>query len=124
VLRSPCREEFTRISFYRERGYRDNVHRTGAMASVVAIDSSYASTAADVRARIPEIAQFPMAPEESLRLRVFVDRSVVEVFVNGIQCLAVRVYPEREDSIGVSMRAQGSECELRSLDVWQMDGIY
>ena len=76
-----------------------------------------------VAARL-EIAQFPMAPEESLRLRVFVDRSVVEVFVNGIQCLAVRVYPEREDSIGVSMRAQGSECELRSLDVWQMDGIY
>lgn len=124
VLRSPGREEFTRIAFYRERGYRDNVHMTGAMASVLTIDNSYSSTAADVRARIPEIVQFPMAPDELLRLRVFVDRSVVEVFVNGIQCLAVRVYPEREDSVGVSLRSQGNESELRSLDVWQMANIY
>ena len=28
VLCSPGREEFTRIAFYRDRGYRDNVLRT------------------------------------------------------------------------------------------------
>jgi beta-fructofuranosidase len=124
VLRSPGREEFTRIAFYRARGYRDTVHRTGAIASVITVDNSYSSTAADVRARIPEIAQFSMEPDEPLRLRVFVDRSVVEVFVNGRQCLAVRVYPEREDSLGVSLRSQGNESELRSLEVWQMANIY
>jgi beta-fructofuranosidase len=31
----------------------------------------------------------------------------VEVFVNGKQALAVRVYPSRDDSIGVSLRSQG-----------------
>lgn len=123
VLRSPGREEFTRIAFYRERGYRGE-YRTTPKASVIAIDSAYSSTAADVRARIPEIAQFPMAPEEHLKLRVFVDRSVVEVFANGVQCLSVRVYPEREESVGVSVRSQGSDCELRLLDVWQMNSIY
>ena len=124
VLRSPGREEFTRIAFYPGRGYRDQVYRTGKMASVITLDSSYASTAADVRSRLPETAQFPLGEGESLKLRVFVDRSVVEVFANGIQCVAVRVYPERSDSLGVSLRSQGSESELQSLDVWQMADIY
>ena len=38
---------------------------------------------------------------ESLKLRVFIDRSVVEVFANDRQCLTKRIYPSREDSIGV-----------------------
>ena len=55
---------------------------------------------------------------------MFVDRSVVEVFVNGRQCLAERVYPERGDSLGVSLRAQGAPAVLESLDAWQLDSIY
>ena len=124
VLRAPGREEFARIAFYRDRGFRDQVKRSGINASVIALDSSYSSTAPDVRSRLPEIAQVQLDADEPLRLRVFVDRSVVEVFVNGRQCLAARVYPEREDSIGVSLRSQGSESELRSLDAWQMSSIY
>ena len=65
-----------------------------------------------------------LEPDEPLKLRVFVDRSVVEVFVNGKQCLAVRVYPGRADSVGVSLRAQGRDAVLRSLDAWQMRSIY
>jgi beta-fructofuranosidase len=59
-----------------------------------------------------------------LTLRIFVDKSVVEVFVNGKQCVAVRVYPERTDSVGVSLRAQGKDAVLQALDVWQMATIY
>ena len=49
---------------------------------------------------------------------------VVEVFVNGKQCVAVRVYPGRKDSVGVSLRAQGRDAVLTSLDAWQMKSIY
>jgi beta-fructofuranosidase len=59
-----------------------------------------------------------------LTLRVFVDKSVVEVFVNGKQCVAVRVYPERADSVRVSLRAQGRDVGLLTLDFWQMANIY
>jgi beta-fructofuranosidase len=55
---------------------------------------------------------------------VFVDKSVVEVFANGKQCVAMRVYPGREDSVGVSLRAQGDDAELKSLNAWQMENIY
>ena len=74
--------------------------------------------------RAPETAPVYLEPDEPLRLRVFIDKSVVEVFVNGRQCLALRVYPGRADSIGVSLRAQGRDAELKSLDAWQMKSIY
>jgi beta-fructofuranosidase len=116
VLRSPNKEEYTRIAFFRDRGFRGQ--------SLITIDSSYSSISPDVRSRAPETASLAFGREETLKLRVFIDRSVVEVFVNGKQCLALRVYPEREDSVGVSLRSQGQEAELRSLDAWQMRNIY
>jgi beta-fructofuranosidase len=132
VLRSPDRSEYTRIAFYGERGYRDWDRFTGRepdelqriVYSRISIDTSYSSTLPDALSRAPETAPVLLDPEEPLRLRVFVDRSVVEVYVNGKQCLAVRVYPGRADSMGVSLRSQGKDTVLRSLDAWQMDSIY
>jgi len=124
VLRSPGREEFTRIAFYRDRGYRDNVHRRRHVQSLVTLDTSYSSSAADVRSRAPETAGVWLGADEPLELRVFVDRSIVEVFVNGRQCVAARVYPERRDSTGISLRSQGGTSDLASLSVWEMASIY
>ena len=116
VLRSPNREEFTRIAFFKNRGYRGK--------SLITIDSSYSSLLPDVRSRAPETAPISIGRDETLKLRVFIDRSVVEVFANGRQCVALRVYPGRKDSLGVSLRAQGRDAELKSLDAWQMENIY
>ena len=131
VLRSAGKEEYTRIVIYRERGYRrwerysgwekDKLRR--ATDSLITIDSSYSSELRDVLSRAPETAPFYLEPDEPLKLRVFLDKSVVEVFVNGKQCVAMRVYPGREDSTGVSLRAQGQDAELISLDAWQMRSI-
>ncbi len=129
VLRSPDKEEYTRILFYQDRGNRHREWgrldpRAKKVDSVLTIDASLASTLPNIRTRPPESASFYMAPNEPLELRVFVDRSVVEVFVNGKQCVAMRVYPGREDSLGVSLRSQGADAELHSLDAWQMANIY
>ena len=62
--------------------------------------------------------------DEPLKLRIFIDRSLVEVFANGRQYLAMRVYPGRKDSLGVSLRAQGQDAVLNSLDAWQMKSIW
>ena len=61
---------------------------------------------------------------EPLRLRVFVDRSIVEVCANGRQCLTLRAYPEREDSTGVSVFARGGVAKLMSLSSWQMRSVW
>jgi beta-fructofuranosidase len=49
---------------------------------------------------------------------------VVEVFANRKLYLAMRVYPSRPDSTGVSLRAQGQEAILTRLDAWQMPSIW
>ena len=123
VFRSPNKEEFTRIAFFRERGLR-NLTGRNVRDSLLTIDSSYSSVAPDVRSRAPETGAVPIMGDETLKLRVFVDKSVVEVFANGRQCVAMRVYPDREDSVGVSLRSQGQDSQLVSLDAWQMKNIY
>jgi sucrose-6-phosphate hydrolase SacC (GH32 family) len=124
VLRSPNKEEFTRIALFKDRGYRTRWMSPSRQLSVVSLDSSYSSTLEDARSRPPENAQVFVDEKEPFKLRVFVDRSVVEVFVNGRQCLAIRVYPGRSDSLGVSLRMQGRDAALKSLDAWQMKSIY
>jgi len=130
VLRAPGREEFTRIAFYRHRGYVDWQRSDGwarfreSRDSLIVVDTSYASELPDVESRAPETAPVYLVPGDRLKLRVFVDKSVVEVFANDRQCVAVRVYPGREESAGVSLRAQGADATLCGLDVWQMHTIY
>jgi beta-fructofuranosidase len=92
--------------------------------STVVLDVTRSSLLPDVLSRPPETAPVFIPPNEPFRLRIFVDRSVVEVFINGRQCIAVRVHPSRADSIGVSVLAQGRDAELRSLDAWRMGSIY
>jgi len=132
VLRSPGEEEFTRITFYKQRGYRDWQRYDGwegkkvwaATASIITLDNARSSTLPDAGSRPPESAPFHLDPGEPLRLRIFIDKSIVEVFANGRQCVAARVYPGRDDSLGVSLRSQGQDAVLRSLDAYQMRSIY
>ena len=65
-----------------------------------------------------------LRPDEPLRLRVFVDRSVVEVFANGRACVTERVYPARPDSTGVRIAVEGGDATLTRLDLWQMGDIW
>lgn len=130
VLRSPGREEFTRIAFFKQRGLQNWEKFKGWDAfsesadSLLTIDNGSSSTLPKAMSRAPETAPVWLEPNETLRLRVFVDRSVVEVFANDRQCMAVRAYPGRTDSLGVSLRAQGSDAMLRRLDAWTMKSIY
>jgi beta-fructofuranosidase len=88
------------------------------------IDVSQASLSPDVASRTPEIGPLYLKDGEMLHLRVFIDRSIIEVFANGRQCLTLRAYPTRKDSRGVSVFARGSEAKLVSLDAWQMKSIW
>lgn len=137
VLRSPNREEFTRIAVYPFRGYSDGRDywrergeerpesvRRDPRKSIISLETSYSSVRPEARSRAPESAPFLLEEDDTIELRVFIDKSVVEVFVNGKQAVAARVYPGLEESIGVSMRSQGQESELISFDAWQMKNIW
>ena len=61
-----------------------------------------------------------LAPDEPLRLKIFVDRSVVEVFANDRQAVARCVYPTRDDSLGVVLFSRGGPAEVAGMDAWKM----
>jgi len=67
-----------------------------------------------------EAAPFELKPGERLKLRVFVDKSVVEVFANRRQAIARRIYPSRRDSVGVRVFSAGSDARVHSLKAWKI----
>lgn len=66
----------------------------------------------------------PLASEETLKLHVFLDRSVVEVFGNNRMCVTSRIYPTRPDSLGVDVFTCKGNARLIALDVWRMQSIW
>ncbi|MGH2562481.1 MAG: GH32 C-terminal domain-containing protein, partial [Thermomicrobiales bacterium] len=69
-------------------------------------------------------ARIDRSPDEPLRLHVFLDGSVIEVFANGRASITDRIYPSRPDSLGVGLLARAGRATLTSLDVWEMDSIW
>jgi len=120
ILRSPNAEEQTTITFYNFDRKLSAWYQT---KGVVCLDGTRSSNNPDTWIRPPERVDMKRG-SEPLKLRVFVDRSVVEVFVNEKLYLAMRVYPDRKDSVGVSLRAQGQDAVLKKLDAWQMNSIW
>ncbi len=65
-----------------------------------------------------------LAAGEPLRLRLFVDHSILELFVNERLCLACRVYPTRDDSEGVRLFSRSGTIRVANLNIWQMDAVW
>lgn len=72
----------------------------------------------------PEIcvqeAPLELKPGERLRLRIFLDRSMLEVFANDRQCVTQRIYPTRADSLGVRVFAEGGPAAVNHWEAWDM----
>jgi len=56
---------------------------------------------------------------ENLCLHIYLDHSMVDVFVNELKSLITRVYPVREDALGLQLWGDGT-ATVRSLDVWRL----
>lgn len=67
-----------------------------------------------------EAGPFELKVDETLTLRVFVDKSVVEVFANDRQAVARRIYPTRKDSTGVVLFSKGGPVKVVGLKAWDM----
>ena len=58
--------------------------------------------------KMVETAPFALRDGEAMSLRIFVDKSFVDVFVNDRQAVCRRIYPSRRDSTGVKLFADGA----------------
>lgn len=61
---------------------------------------------------------------ELLTLHIFLDHSVLEVFVNGRCYLASRIYPERHDSLGIELFCCKGRVMVKSLNIWQLASMW
>lgn len=113
----------------------DGAEQTGifydAAAKTFKVDGSKSSLIAEEPPLVPilppdertirtQAAPFELSPGEPLKLRVFLDRSVVEVFVNGRQALVQRIYPSRPDSLGIRVFSRGGQANVTKIEAWDM----
>jgi len=66
-----------------------------------------------------EAGPFSLAQDERLRLRVLLDKSVVEVFADDRQAIARRIYPTT-NSIHIKLFSKDSATRVHSLVAWDM----
>ena len=64
-----------------------------------------------------------VAGRGNTKLRVFLDGSALEIYVNDRETLTTRVYPTREDSDGMRLYAQGG-VRVNRLQVFEMKSAY
>jgi beta-fructofuranosidase len=53
-------------------------------------------------------------------MHVFIDKSVLEVFVNGKLCLNHKVYPSLVESKEIRLYSVGGKIEVPVLNAWKM----
>ncbi|WP_345240440.1 GH32 C-terminal domain-containing protein [Pontibacillus salipaludis] len=64
--------------------------------------------------------------EENTKLHIYVDRSEINAYLNGLKGLTTRAYPTRDDALGLKLWAnENSETVVvKSLKVWEMNSAY
>lgn len=102
---SPDGQEQTRI-------YYDRV------AGELCIDTTQSSLGEGPKS--VERGPLSLAADEPLTLRVFVDRSIIEVYANARQAVVRNVYPTRGDSRGVALLSEGGNAQVTSLRAWEL----
>lgn len=85
------------------------------------VNRGRSSLSADTRPDVHE-GDFELLGGEFLKLHIFLDHSVVEVFANDRFCVTSRVYPTRTDSTGVGIFGTGAM--LKTLTAWTLRSIW
>jgi len=65
-------------------------------------------------------AKLKLEKNEPLNFRIFLDRSVMEIFVSKRLCLTHRIYPTRDDSKGIVLFAKDGSIRVPKFDAWKM----
>ncbi|MGB2823984.1 MAG: glycoside hydrolase family 32 protein, partial [Phycisphaerae bacterium] len=65
-------------------------------------------------------APLELGPGETLKLRVFLDRPMLEVFANDRQCITQQIFPDGKDSLLVKACAEGGQAKLLGGQAWDV----
>lgn len=65
-------------------------------------------------------APFELRKNEKLKLNLFLDRSVLEVFANDRQVISQRIYPTKTESSGVRLFTENGTAKAIFIECWDM----
>ena len=69
--------------------------------------------------KIIEEAPLELKPDEPLVLRIYIDKSIIEVFANDRQAIGRMVYPTLNGR-GISLFSVGGDAIMKSLISWEL----
>lgn len=112
----------------------ETVIRYSPSAKTISIDMSKSTLRKDVKYSagpidiygnqiVPKMtvdAPLELKPDELLKLRIFIDGPMLEVFANGRQCVTQQIFPLGERASQVRFYAQGGSAELVSGKAWTL----
>lgn len=104
-------------------GSEETLIRYDPQHQQLTLDRTHSSLDAET-ARSTHVAPLTLRDGEPLRLQIFLDRSVIEIFANQQVTITSRIYPSRADSIGVAAFAEHAPATLLTLDAWTMGSIW
>jgi len=122
VLASPNGEEETVIEFNREE---NNITVDFSNSSLDKSIKHYQRTMNFMTSEpnpiaTSQVAPFSLRKNEKLEIQIFIDKSIIEIFANGRQCVTQRVYPTRLDSRGIEVFSSGGLSFINNLKVWDI----
>lgn len=65
-------------------------------------------------------APFTLQKDEPIQLRIFLDKSMLEVFVNGRQCITQVLYPTLPDATGLQVFSEDAAVKVNQVKAWQL----
>ncbi|MDO5554895.1 MAG: glycoside hydrolase family 32 protein [Planctomycetia bacterium] len=67
-----------------------------------------------------QTAPITVLPDKKVRLRIFLDKSIMEVFVDDCQCVTQMVYTTLPDAVSVSVFAEDEAIKVDSAKAWEL----
>lgn len=105
VCGSPDGEEETRIYYDREK-------------EALCVDTTRSSLGEGTKSI--ESGPFSLSEDEPLKLHIFVDRSMIEVYANERQAVSRCIYPTRADSRGIAFFAESGDLRVPTATAWEL----
>jgi beta-fructofuranosidase len=97
--------------------------RYDSAEGTISVDCSRASLSPDVDRQIVSGNLHPDA-DGRVRFHIFLDRSVLELFLADSTCITQRIYPTRQDSLGLGFTVTKGSAIVHQLQVWKLASIW
>lgn len=120
---SPDREEETYIVYNPSAKSLRIDFSKSTLSDQVAYRGFFTRTKPEEEDRWVQVAPLELPPDENLKLNIFLDKSVLEVFANGIQCITQRIYPSLAESQEILLFSDGSDASAIEVRAWDIEQV-